>query len=55
MTLTLIQFLRKDSASCHLIDLDFVGIPFTWCKQGMARVQERLDRALSNDLWIIFH
>lgn len=36
-----------------LIDLGFIGHPFTWSNKrvGAANIQERLDRALVNDRW----
>lgn len=35
---------------CGLLDLGFVGSPFTWTnmRRGLANIQERLDRALCN-------
>jgi hypothetical protein len=40
--------------ACHLLDVGFVGAKYTWrgpVYHGGQRIYERLDRALSNDLW----
>jgi hypothetical protein len=42
---------------CQLMDLGFVGAPFTWCnnREGDDYVKERLDRATTNaDWWDLF-
>lgn len=40
---------------CELHDLGFSRPRFTWCnlRKGPERVQERLDRALENDKWLL--
>ena len=40
-----------------LVDLGFVGSPFTWCnnRQGAASIKDRLDRGLSSLNWIHLH
>jgi hypothetical protein len=42
---------------CQLMDLGFVGAPFTWCnnRESDDYVKERLDRATANaDWWYLF-
>jgi hypothetical protein len=40
-----------------LVDLGFVGNPFTWCnnRQGSDTIKERLDRSLASLSWINLH
>ena len=40
-----------------LVDLGFVGNPFTWCnnRQGATSIKERLDRDLASLSWIYLH
>jgi hypothetical protein len=40
-----------------LVDLGFVGNPFTWCnnRKGQAFIKERLDRGLTSPSWIHLH
>jgi hypothetical protein len=40
-----------------LIDLGFVGNPYTWCnnRKGLAVIKERLDRALASLDWVHIH
>jgi hypothetical protein len=40
-----------------LVDLGFVGNPFTWCnnRQGIATIKERLDRGLASFDWVHLH
>jgi hypothetical protein len=40
-----------------LVDLGFVGNPYTWCnkRQGLASIKERLDRGLASLNWIHLH
>lgn len=44
---------RSFISSAGLLDLGFFGPQFTWCnnRQGLARVWERLDRALATPQW----
>ncbi|VVA30228.1 PREDICTED: reverse mRNAase [Prunus dulcis] len=44
---------RSFVADCGLLDLGFVGYPFTWrnCKMD-GHTQERLDRGLGSGLWL---
>lgn len=39
--------------TCGMIDLGFEGPAYTWCNKrgGVARIQERLDRAMANSEW----
>lgn len=45
--------LRQLISNHGLIDLGFIGCPFTWNnkRSGLANIQERLDRGFSNDEW----
>lgn len=45
--------MRRMVDSCGLIDMGYVGAPFTWSnmRSGVANIQERLDRALCNQAW----
>ncbi|KAL7238942.1 hypothetical protein ACSBR2_004938 [Camellia fascicularis] len=38
---------------CQLLDLGFLGLPFTWTngRKGKANIRERLDKALCIDSW----
>ena len=40
-----------------LVNLEFVGNPFTWCnnKQGFATIKDRLDRGLASLDWVYLH
>jgi hypothetical protein len=40
-----------------LVDLGFVGNPFTWCnnRQGFDTIKERLDRSLASSNWVHLH
>jgi hypothetical protein len=40
-----------------MIDLGFVGNPYTWCnnRQGLDNIKERLDRGLASPNWIHLH
>jgi hypothetical protein len=46
------QAFRDVLDDCDLIDLGFIGEPFTW-KRG--RIRERLDRVIVNNAWNIMH
>jgi hypothetical protein len=50
-------FFRNFIDHLGLVDLGFVGNPFTWCnnKQGLATIKERLDRGLASLDWIHLH
>ena len=39
--------------SCKLVDLGFIGYPYTWNNKrlGAANTRQRLDRAVANDGW----
>lgn len=41
-------------ASNNLLNIDYVGPPFTWCnnQSGLARRWARLDRCLANSIWL---
>lgn len=43
----------KFIATNNLLDVNFVGSPYTWCnnQQGLARRWARLDRCLVNPVW----
>ncbi|CAL2255003.1 unnamed protein product [Prunus armeniaca] len=44
---------RNFVVNCGLLDLEFVGYPFTWSnRRGGGRIQERLDRALASSSWV---
>jgi hypothetical protein len=40
-----------------LVELGFVGNPFTWCnnRQGIATIKERLDKGLASHDWVHLH
>lgn len=50
---SLIEGFSEAINNCGLEDLGFVGDHFTWekCRGGLAWVQERLDRRLTNQDW----
>lgn len=45
--------MRRMVDCCGLIDMGYVGTPFTWMnmRSGLANIQERLDRAMCNQEW----
>jgi exonuclease III len=50
----LMQAFQQTLEECSLTDLGFVGPKFTWsnCQEGVALIQERLDRGVANLAWI---
>ena len=48
---------RKFINQPSLIDLGFVGNPFTWCnnKNGPATIKQRLDKGLASLSWVHLH
>ena len=44
---------RAALESCNMVDLGFIGYPFTWNNRrpGAANTKEQLDRAIANQVW----